>query len=329
MPRTTHRVPLTLVLVTVAAALASACDAHGPCEEADSSTPPARDAGMRPADARVPPVGPRDDAAAPAPDAGVMEPPPGCGVPPAPSGAVPIFQDDFETGDLTHSDSGFTWRGSQPVSDAYGCSGDHAARFRYGPDAPGEDSQSELRFNLAPEGTTDIDRVWIEFMLRVPDNFYHRNDVSSDNNKLFSLWAEHYDNRDGDAEFTYEYIRGSVEGESLPRMSVITDGDPSTHIGSEHYAVRRDPLIGFADRGRWVRIGIMALITDDVTREVAQVWKDGEKVMAMVGLSSFTPGGSNWLRTGYVLGWSNSGFTEETDFYVDDFTVYIADPGWE
>ncbi len=34
------------------------------------------------------------------------------------------------------------------------------------------------------------------------------------------------------------------------------------------------------------------------------------------------------LKNGYIMGWSNSGFTERTEFFVDDFAIYDHDPGW-
>jgi hypothetical protein len=34
------------------------------------------------------------------------------------------------------------------------------------------------------------------------------------------------------------------------------------------------------------------------------------------------------LRKGYLMGWANSGFTETTDFFIDDITFYRKSPGW-
>jgi hypothetical protein len=30
----------------------------------------------------------------------------------------------------------------------------------------------------------------------------------------------------------------------------------------------------------------------------------------------------------YLLGWSNSGFDETTDMFIDDFKFYTTNPGW-
>jgi hypothetical protein len=34
------------------------------------------------------------------------------------------------------------------------------------------------------------------------------------------------------------------------------------------------------------------------------------------------------LRNGYLLGWANSGFAQETVFYVDNVKFYQTSPGW-
>lgn len=78
--------------------------------------------------------------------------------------ACDFFFDDFSLGDTSFSDNGFTWQNqSFPVSEGFGHGDDHALLFSFGPDAPGEDSTSELRFQLGRE----VQQLWIELWIYV------------------------------------------------------------------------------------------------------------------------------------------------------------------
>ena len=39
-------------------------------------------------------------------------------------------------------------------------------------------------------------------------------------------------------------------------------------------------------------------------------------------------GRADFLLNGYLMGWSNSGYSEATNIYIDDFKLYDTNPGW-
>jgi hypothetical protein len=60
---------------------------------------------------------------------------------------------------------------------------------------------------------------------------------------------------------------------------------------------------------------------------VIEMWADGAKVITNLNLPLYPTGGiGNYLKNGYLMGWSNSGFTQTTYTYIDDFTVSVPVP---
>ncbi len=48
-------------------------------------------------------------------------------------------------------------------------------------------------------------------------------------------------------------------------------------------------------------------------------------------LNMYPPNGSvisPWFNEGYLLGYSNSGFTNLTRVHIDDFKIYTQNPEW-
>ncbi len=62
---------------------------------------------------------------------------------------------------------------------------------------------------------------------------------------------------------------------------------------------------------------------------VIQMWKDGVMILSNTTLTWYDSSNTaNYLTQGYLLGWSNSGFTQTTNMYVDDFKIIGQNPGW-
>ena len=57
------------------------------------------------------------------------------------------------------------------------------------------------------------------------------------------------------------------------------------------------------------------------------MWRDDTQLMSYHSVPFFHPV-ENGFRNGYLMGWSSSGFTEETHIFIDDFMLYIEDPEW-
>lgn len=210
-----------------------------------------------------------------------------------------------------------------------------AVRFRYGPDADGADSWEELRFHFGGPLTTDggLDEVWVEYWIRIPDNFFHRNSTGSDNNKFFKL-----ERRDRRLDLTIEYNVQGTGGDSYKRrFQAHTDGVPTWNTTSYPDSTRANVnnFIDASGNGPWMNAGQWSQVrvyyrpasTCGVFDGNISMWIDGTLVRDVDGDYCVTDG-VNVLEGGYLMGWSNSGYTQVTDFYIDDFSVYSAWPGW-
>lgn len=233
-----------------------------------------------------------------------------------PSGASLIFEDDFESGNLDKSTNGFRWtdRAATAVSATAARGGSYSLQFTYPAGVDGEDGWSEQRFYLGG----NYRDVSVEYDLLVPANYHHRSQSGAANNKGFLyLWANTY----GD-----------------PRPLVATNFWPDglgQSIGSiytrpndlGHYMEFTAPAIATSDVGKWLHIVVRyAYATVANNDGIAQIWKtpEGGAQVQLVNKTNgpwYHPDGMGF-DNGYLLGWSNSGFTQETRLYIDNFKVW-------
>jgi hypothetical protein len=64
------------------------------------------------------------------------------------------------------------------------------------------------------------------------------------------------------------------------------------------------------------------------TNGVLELWKNGTKIWDTHNVSNHASStANNGFNNGYILGWSNSGFNTDTDFYLDNvmFATSAAD----
>src|SRR5690554_2611193 len=216
---------------------ASAPDANAPDTNAGDADAPDADA----PDTDAPDTNtPDTDAPDVEPDTEV-EPDADTDADPDPSPACAFFSDDFSSGDTSHEQGGFRWNNRNfDVTSNFGHGDTQALRFTYGPDASGEDSSSELRFELGRQ----LDEFWLEHWIYYPTGeeaelgsarYVHRDDVSSDNNKYLRVWRVDY----GGAS--------PKVGASTRPTGQKTGGDPETHQGNSalhHEFVQDGGLMG-------------------------------------------------------------------------------------
>jgi len=244
---------------------------------------------------------------------------------------TPFFSDDFDSGAKTNA-NGFTWSGGVPVSSDRARSGSYSLRFSYGPNAVGADATAEQRFNMG----RNLAEVWIEYYLWVPSNFAHRNDAPG-NNKFFQIWNTTYGSGSGTWQAGYEYERLTDSTSSIRPMSSKEFGTNAKFVTSTGlgHPDSGKPFIGSSNPlrpGYWTQIRLQfsrssaSLATDGIMR----IWIDGVMFAEMTNgpFRNYENIGETVLRNGYFLGWSNSGFTEATCFYIDDVRFYDVDPGW-
>lgn len=251
--------------------------------------------------------------------------------PVVPEGATTsFFSDNFDSGSKV-SANGFTWSsaGSRvTVSPERAFSGTHALRFRFGPDTVGGDSGAEQRFDMGRY----LNEYWVEYMLFVPANFVHRAD-SPNNNKFFMTWRDTYsDVAGGTWRVGYEYQGTSS---SLRPMSSRWDLNSWTSSGLNH-PQSNAPFIGGAGPvrlGAWTRVRLQFKAASSRTASdgVMRMWINDSLYASKTDgrfHNYYAEPSDAVLRKGYFLGWSNSGFSAETVFFIDDVRFYDADPRW-
>lgn len=269
-----------------------------------------------------------------------LPPPP----PPTPVGPVALFADDFENGFTPAKAGEAGWGPLGPnvaLSTDVAHSGTHSLRFTFIGKPDCQDSTAEQRFSLGRQ----LPEVWLDFWVLFPAGgeggsarYYHRwqypccpASSSQDNNKFLALWGANYQAPPLMVVQTWTTtLAGSVKpttpGDSRIQPAFSKAGTANTvYNGANHMAFVTD-----ADRGRWMRVRAHAKVaTMGQSDGVVELWKDDALVCRNAGLPFYdATGAANYLASGYLFGWSNSGFTETTHIYVDDFRIYDANPGW-
>lgn len=256
-----------------------------------------------------------------------------------------LFHDGFESGDMSTSNAdGFSWLhmnrtslvtmnpgtygtcdgtqsgphvifngnpvciGVSPDRDWTAKNGDISMRFRY----PAGEPMSEQRFSLG----VHYEDIWVKYWIRVPVNFNH----GSLNNKFLSLWVGSggYD--------TY----GTVTWQTRPDGSggarlVYQDGGV---LSGERGATA---FISYpSDQGRWMEVvaRVKAATSSSAEDGIIQFYRrwDGdiewEKIHEKLNANTWNPAsGSQGISHGYLMGWANGAYTENTEFLLNDFKL--------
>jgi hypothetical protein len=269
---------------------------------------------------------------------------------PSPTGATPAFSDGFETGTRAASKNGYGWSmvqtsgGGDAVGVASGVArtGSYSMKFTYGGNADlCDDAFAEQRFTLGE----NLREVWFEYYVFFPaggtaagPRFNHRlpscaamNDPNGvdTNNKFFALWDLDY--RNVNTMFLLEYRRRDSQSSYIYNM---WGGRGTAYVMQHNGTEGVGQYNGFltdANRGRWMQVRIHARLSDtkEASNGFVSVWFDGVRRINETGipLMSTDPVG-NFFRNGYLMGWSNSGFDQNTSMYVDDFQIFRSSPGW-
>ena len=224
-----------------------------------------------------------------------------------PLAGAEIASDGFERGAL----AGPLWGSatSVTVSTDRAHAGSRSAKFHFGGNASLDaDAWSELRFDLGavyPE-------LWLRYRLHIPANFVHRDANSSDNNKFIRLWGSTYSDLEKVGASTW--LNAPADGYSALIVDWNSNGDG---IGPKGTVCGQ--FIAAADRGTWMDVMIHAKAATATARGTFQVWKNGSLAIDGAGtVDNFTAGEAHGYRYGYLLGWANSGFAQDTDFAIDD-----------
>lgn len=248
----------------------------------------------------------------------------------------PLFFDSFESGDMSATNEhGFAWGSNNRTSvvtaeaavynnrEIYNVpsgdpdwtpkDGDHSLRFRY----PAGEPWAEQRFNLGgayPE-------IWIKYWLRVPTNYQH----GTGNYKFLSLWMDSY-NSTASGKIIWEFWPTDTAGDSVLAFSYDA-GNGAGNSGAKQHT----PFIDASeDRGRWMEIVIHAKASSagDASDGIIELWRRWEgddaytqfhkKTDAKLVIPSTGPNGWN---AGFLMGWANHAYAENTEWLLDSFEV--------
>lgn len=245
---------------------------------------------------------------------------------PPPSSGNAIFADGFESGDHSHSESGFRWaddstpgEGSIAVVSERAHTGQFSLRFRWN-----GNSNAEQRFSLGH----DYREIWFEWYQWIPTNYRHPGGSGTTNNKFFALWGgggNAYADSDR-AKIVLE-LWDTGNGDSRLRVMHNPEGGPTSHTTgyAEPFISENGPFY----RGRWNRFRVYANVgTRGNSDGTIRVWV-GDQLLYANSEVPIYPATANhpYFDNGYLMGYANGDYVD-TSFYVDDFRVYSANPGW-
>ena len=241
-------------------------------------------------------------------------------VPSYSSGAV-FFEDSFESGDFTYYDptSGAGWTGvdygtanEEPeVNTVKPHTGTYSASFTFeGNSDLGDDAFSELRYTLGTQQTEVYMSYWIYF----PANYTTRDSGGANNNKLIRLWGDdevNDDTRVGMSSSLGDKVFFEAKESGWP-LELDCGGTMDPLEGSDTWNIIKD---------QWVYIEMHLKLDSGSGDGALQLWINNVLVSNNTNLSWIdAPCASGFFRHGYLLGWANSGFDEDTTVYIDDVT---------
>lgn len=182
--------------------------------------------------------------------------------------------------------------------------GTYCLRFRY---APGN-NMSEQRFDL---GRAYPD-LWVRYWIRVPTNFYH----GGQNNKFAAFWTSVYD---GPGDITWQT---RPAGGGSAKLVVQDGGTQQVEVDAGANFIRVPD-----DRGRWMQVVIRMIPAtasgaNNGTIQFYRRWSNEASFTLLYSKTNarFYEGGQG-VRAGYLMGWANDPYTQETEWLLDQFTV--------
>lgn len=258
-----------------------------------------------------------------------------------------IISDSFETGDMSSPDNkNFSWGGNNRTSivtmdpdpvavwnngpiynsvddsrDWTAYDGDYSLRFRYG----ANENWSEQRFAIGSEHP----ELWASYWMRVPVNFEHQT-ADHTNNKLLALWMDGYEGYGDGPTVVWQFRRSGSDGSSISRLY---HWSPDTGSSGRHSGEKsgNGSFINVPeDQGRWMHLVFRVVASSSTTANdgVIQTWRrwadEDEYDMlhdqddARLGFPNSNVSG---FSAGYLMGWANAPYAENTEFLIDDFKL--------
>ena len=143
----------------------------------------------------------------------------------------------------------------------------------------------------------------------------------SHNNKFFVVWQGNYGHSSSGNTINLSSWYGHRGSSTLSYSPAKDHGAWQLgHEFTETHIFDKE-----TDPGKWMEIIIHLKIAGSANNDgIIKVWKNGQEFLNVTDLANHSDLGFNYFQYGYLLGWSNSGFEEETIMYIDN-VVFSSD----
>lgn len=242
--------------------------------------------------------------------------------------AATYLSDGFESGDLSSpGGNGGSWTGFEgsaadlgSISSDRAHAGTYSAKFHYAGNADlGDDAWMQLVFDFGQ----NVQDFWLKYYIFFPSGYDIRVSGSSDNTKVFVIWGDSYN--------TDPLAMGmEMESNEAAGFKGYIAGYPASLSCSGAFGYVPGGLrwtLSEGDKNKWLTFKFHVKRDSGIGDGMFEMWVDGTKTIEFVNQSfSGAPCSPDYWRHGYLMGWSNSGFTNDTDVYIDDVTMGSEDP---
>lgn len=174
---------------------------------------------------------------------------------------------------------------------------------------------AEQRFAFDPQ-----QELWIRYWIRVPENFVHESPTT--NSKFLALWSDGYSNTGDGSTIWFNFWPDGNGGSD----AAFTYSDGGYVVGGPHNDYT--PFISTSDRGRWMQIVAHVNLgtngANDGVIELFRRWEDESDFTTIHSVNNVnlrTPSSPNGLAEGYLMGWINNAYAEDTWWLIDDFEL--------
>lgn len=210
--------------------------------------------------------------------------------------------------------------------------------------AAGINSWAEQRFAIDTSalGTKGLKDIWLQYDIFIPTNYYHRDLEPNGSNwvgggeKLLSLFADEYSNPNPTLILGLNMMRRTYD------TGVANTWNQGGSYQSGSFAVTRNgsrdfyqmwpdqnkPVVDVkVDLGTWQRRTIHVTMPNSATSNdgVVEFWvkRANGTLGKIIDVHDgwFYGGTQNYINGGYLLGWSNTGFDNDTYFLIDNVII--------
>jgi hypothetical protein len=201
--------------------------------------------------------------------------------------------------------------------------GGYSLEFAYKGKPAEEDAIAVQNFKL----TSGVSEIWVRFLLRVPNNYYHRDAPGSDNNKFLKISTNPQVSSQEGVNVLWEYNHDGGGGSTLAWHWTIPgiDNHHSPHSQKTY-------VFGPSEKGTVQEFVFRLKMASSAAANdgIIQAWhrRSGDSQLRKIHDLQDAPlyPGSSWptqtqFVAGYILGWANSSFASDTTFYLDDVRV--------